>query len=364
MSIEALPRVLCVDDEPLLLAALERTLSERYDVATASSAAKALRLIENEAPFDVIMSDMRMPEMDGAQFLSRVRARWPDASRILLTGQTDLPAAAAAVNDGGIFRFLSKPCPGQQLFGAIDAGIEHSRLKRAERDLLERTLSGAVEMLTDLLDLVVPEAPRRTAFLRRCVRHALASLQWPDAWIYDMAARLSQVGAITMGDDVSSREAMTRAAEVSFRLLAKIPRIETVAEIVRYQCEPPPANASEVVTRGAALLRAGLELDAAHLSGNRANPSDILVRVQPALPRELPGVFADFAFESGASGATRAARAAELRIGDVLDEDLRTTGGVLLLSRGHQINGVTVERISRLAKSGGLREPIRVRTGG
>ena len=111
MSEPELPRILCVDDEPNLLAALERNLFGQFDVVTANGGEAGLAAIAEGPPFAAIVSDMRMPGMDGAAFLAAARARAPDSVRLLLTGQADATSAIAAINQGAIFRFLCKPCP-------------------------------------------------------------------------------------------------------------------------------------------------------------------------------------------------------------------------------------------------------------
>src|SRR5262245_17980905 len=104
------PRILCVDDEPNVLEGLALHLRRKYEMSTAANGPDALALLEREGPPEVIISDMRMPGMDGATFLSKARQLYPDTVRMLLTGQSDMASAIKAVNDGQIFRFLTKPC--------------------------------------------------------------------------------------------------------------------------------------------------------------------------------------------------------------------------------------------------------------
>jgi diguanylate cyclase (GGDEF)-like protein len=117
--------VLCVDDEPQVLEGLSLQLGRRYEVLTASSGEKALELLSSHEGVAAIVSDMRMPRMDGATFLSRARALAPSAARILLTGQADLQSAIAAVNEAQVLRFLSKPCLPPDLHAAVALGVEH-----------------------------------------------------------------------------------------------------------------------------------------------------------------------------------------------------------------------------------------------
>ena len=135
-------RVLCVDDEPNLLAGLANTLRRRFDVATARSGPEALELIARSSPFDVIVCDYRMPAMDGAEFLRRAREIAPGAVPVLLTGHATLEGAIAAVNEGRVFRILLKPCPPEILTGAIDEAVAQGRAPSIERKRFEEEIEG------------------------------------------------------------------------------------------------------------------------------------------------------------------------------------------------------------------------------
>ena len=158
MSTASQPRVLCVDDEPRVLEGLESNLAWHYDVHTAPGGIEGMEIVRSNGPFAVVISDMQMPGMDGATFLGKVRAESPDTTRILLTGYSDIDAAAAAVNKGSIFRFLNKPCGPDVLLPAVEEAAEQYRLVRGEKDLLENTLSGSIRVLTDVLSLAAPFA--------------------------------------------------------------------------------------------------------------------------------------------------------------------------------------------------------------
>jgi DNA-binding NtrC family response regulator len=136
-------RILFVDDEPAVLDGYCRLLHKEFSMLTAVGGAAGLELIEGAKtdPFAIVVSDMRMPGMDGVQFLSRVRALSPDTVRIALTGQADMQTAADCVNEGSIFRFLTKPCQKDVLGRALTSGLVQYRLVLAEKELLEKTLS-------------------------------------------------------------------------------------------------------------------------------------------------------------------------------------------------------------------------------
>lgn len=131
--------VLCVDDEPNILSALKRTLrGAGYGVLTATSGAQALQMLDEMAelqPVDVVISDMRMPGMDGAQLLEQVHARWPQLVRILLTGQSNMESTVAAINRGRILRYLSKPWNEPELLATVAEGVERQALEREKNRL-------------------------------------------------------------------------------------------------------------------------------------------------------------------------------------------------------------------------------------
>lgn len=123
-------RVLAVDDEPGILSALQRQLRKTaFELVTVGSGKEALNLLANER-FQLIISDMRMPEMDGAEFLGRVKAEWPDTVRILLTGYSEMEATVKAINDGGIFSYLSKPWEREDLLALLERAAQHYQLHR------------------------------------------------------------------------------------------------------------------------------------------------------------------------------------------------------------------------------------------
>src|ERR1700728_333096 len=131
-------RILCVDDEEHVLRGLVLHLGVRYEVFTANCGTTALERLKQGLQVAVIISDMRMPGLNGSEFLRQSREFAPDAQRILLTGQTDIAGAIAAINDGQIFRFLCKPCPSAELIGAIEAALERHRSLALEHTAIRR----------------------------------------------------------------------------------------------------------------------------------------------------------------------------------------------------------------------------------
>jgi len=152
-----LEKILLVDDEQSILDAFSRQLRKKYHMATALSGSEGMEKIAESGPFAVIISDMRMPVMDGIAFLSEVRQAAPESVRMMLTGNSDQHTAIEAINRGSIFRFLTKPCTHEDLTEAIDAGLEQYRLIAGEKELLKRIelqASLIMSMLDSIPDII------------------------------------------------------------------------------------------------------------------------------------------------------------------------------------------------------------------
>ena len=144
--------VLCVDDEPSMALASQLFLQPEYTVATASGGADALAILATQGPFAVVVSDLQMPYMNGIALLSLIREQYPDTVRILLTGNANLDHALQAVNDGHVFRFLTKPCSPATLRAAVGAGVAQHELILSDRRRAEVALRESEERYRQLFD--------------------------------------------------------------------------------------------------------------------------------------------------------------------------------------------------------------------
>lgn len=137
------PRLLLVDDEPHVLEGLALHLRRRYAIVTRTSGEAALAALREEGPFVAVVSDLRMPGIDGVSLLAAIREQAPDTSRLLLTGHGDLEAAVAAVNDAKVHRFLTKPCPPSRLAGALEEAIAETQVSRTNQELTDQVAAVA-----------------------------------------------------------------------------------------------------------------------------------------------------------------------------------------------------------------------------
>ncbi len=257
-------RVLCVDDDEAVLSGIGIYLRRQFHFYTATSGAEALELIEKEDEFSVIVSDMRMPGMNGAEFLEKVRTVSPRSTRLLLTGESNLKDAISAINDGQIFRFLTKPTPPKTLTAAIEDAHRHHQLLLAEEVLLEQTLKNSIRAITDILALANPVASGRASQIGNLVGELAALSDQTLGWEIEVAAMVSQLGSVTLDSSLAQRyyggavldeeelRQIRSIPETAAKLLESIPRLEGVLAILDTITMPP--NDAEEMPPGADLL--------------------------------------------------------------------------------------------------------------
>ena len=379
MEATAKTKILCVDDERNVLDGLALNLRRRYDVVTAQSGTEGLEIIGKDPTIAVIMSDMRMPGMDGATFLSRARQVLPDAIRILLTGQADMTSAIAAINEGQIFRFLTKPCPPPTIQATVDAAAEQNRLITVERVLLEQTLHGSIKALTDILALTNPVSFGRATRIKQLVTELATKLDLREKWQVEVAAMLSQLGYVALPAETveklyygraltdAEQKMAARAPAITEQLVRNIPRLDVVAEILEATTKPrkrpEPVSTDprkQLVDVAAQLLRIALDFDDLDTQGNSASVAlgTLRARQDRYEPRVLDALTAIRGAPGGAS-EVREVSMAVLCVGMVFVDDVKTQSGTLLVARGFEVTAGFVER-ARNFQPGTVKEPLRV----
>jgi response regulator RpfG family c-di-GMP phosphodiesterase len=366
-------KILCVDDEPYVLEGMLANLGRKYEVQTATSGAAALQLLTEDPGRAVIISDMRMPAMDGATFLAKARVLAPDAVRVLLTGQADVESAISAVNEGQIFRFLTKPCSPPNLLAAIATAVEQHQLITAQRVLLEQTLHGSIRALTEVLSLTNPTAFGRATRIKQLVSQLAEHLELRERWQVEIAAMLSQLGHITLppetaekayyGNPLTKEEQrlMDNLPSVTEQLLGGIPRLETVRGILSDYARPhrgseKPNIHHDVQYAGAQLLRIAVDFDALEAHGALALDK-ITARPEHYDPAALAALVAVRGQSS--SDSVRDVSLSQLVAGMVLAEDVKLSNGVLLAARGHEVTDRFLERMRNSGK-GALTDQYRI----
>jgi response regulator RpfG family c-di-GMP phosphodiesterase len=160
-------RILCVDDEPNILSSLRRLFRTcGYEVFTAESGIAGLKILETEQPIDLVISDMRMPEMHGARFLELVRASWPETMRLLLTGYADIGSILDSINRGEIYRYITKPWDETDIVLVVRHALERKAIEQ-ERQRLETLTQWQNEELTALNAALETKVEQRTSALKK-----------------------------------------------------------------------------------------------------------------------------------------------------------------------------------------------------
>jgi response regulator RpfG family c-di-GMP phosphodiesterase len=374
------PRILLVDDEALVLAALQRQLRARFEVTVATEPGEAMRLVASKGPYAVVVSDLRMPGMDGVTLLSGIRKLSPDTVRVLLTGYADVEAAMAAVNEGNIFRFLTKPCPTAILIRALEASVEQHRLITAERVLLEQTLRGSLKTLTEILALVNPVAFGRALRTRKLVSELAALEKVVDPWQAEIAAMLAQIGWVTLPAETTSKlyhGAALSASEQAIvdnlpalteQLLANIPRLEPVREILRYrdkhhdgQGPPHDKTCGNAIPWGARALKAVSDFDVLESQGYSVQVALDTMRARAGwYDPAMLGALEKLRGEKPRDTTVMKLPLHAVQPGMVFAQDVKTRSGLLLIARGQEVTPSLVERIENLALNSKIDDAVLV----
>jgi len=355
------PVILLVDDELRVVEGLAVNLYKDYEVLTATSGPAALVKLRERSDICVVVSDMRMPGMDGAALLQEVRQNYGTVSRILLTGEAGRDSAIAAINKGQILRFLTKPCPIESLREALAAGVTQYRLQRVERAVLQETLVGCIQALVDVLALASPLAFGRASRVQRLASAYAKTLGMEDYWQLECACLLSQIGCAGASDAAikahyeseamfnAQTELGTRTSQLALQLLDRIPRLEPVIQILdaaRWEDAALARVGGGSVGTGARILRLALDFDALTLRGYSPDEALQLLRAHPL--RYGEDHLRTFALFAGASSSTAPARVVpldEVAAGMVLLQDLRGPTGTLLLARGHVVTETLLQHV-------------------
>jgi CheY-like chemotaxis protein len=302
--------------------------------------------------------------MNGIQFLIRVKALSPPTTRILLTGNADINVATQAVNEGNIFRFLSKPCDKETLTKTLNAGVAQYRLLKTEKELLQATLQGSIRVLAEVLSVVDPASFGCAMRVHRYVEYITSKLAMQDSWQLEIAAMMSQLGCVTL--DFETIEAVHAGKEilpeqqarfdthpaVASDWIAKIPRMEPVAWMIAHQNDlstplMEEKFGSELANRiqaGAKILGAALAFDSYMQRGVSKEEAVKKIRGQY---RELDPQITHYLTEVDADEfmIARTCSVEDLAPGMILRQEVRTSAGMLMVSKGQE---VTLQLILKL----------------
>jgi response regulator RpfG family c-di-GMP phosphodiesterase len=362
--------VLMVDDDRNLLDSFRRQFHRRLNLETATSGADGVQAVRDGGPIAVVISDMQMPSMNGIEFLSQIRTIAPNTVRIMLTGNANLDVAINAVNDGNIFRFLSKPVEADQLFQVIVDGIQQYRLITTEKILLNKTLRGAVDLLADILSMLNPITFSQSSRIKRHVHTIVQSLALEDAWHYHLAAMLCQLGYISLPQELIAKVAASKELSskeqqlfnthpsIGARLLKHIPRLEIVSAMVEKQND----NVSRIdfqgrldneqkAVLGGQILKVAIGFD--QLTSQGLSEIDALLQLK-SRPQDYDPVLVE-TLDIGAKHQKLEVLTLpihELKPGLILDQPIATKSGLLLIAKGQVLSQAVLLRLLAAQESG------------
>ncbi len=366
-------RVLFVDDDRNILSSMKRHLRSEYTIETALGAHDALTLLDRGERFAVVVSDMRMPEIDGVEFLKRVAKICPLTVRVMLTGNVDQDTAVRAVNEGSVYRFVNKPCNSADFAKVLREGISQYLILSAERELLQNTLSGTIKLLTDLMSMVDPQRFEGTLNAREIIQKLCRELRIENAWELELACMLGRLGEITLPSSIQekirSQSALSQeesklareAPECAASLLQNIPRLDGVATIVRDFSAPESKQSSESVqlisiARQFAQQRTLGKSEKDSLAATRSTCCWCRAPLLDALEKVVGGTNSPSA--DGVEAIQLTVR--ELVPGHRLLSAIETSDGVLLVAPGTELTGPLITRVRNYQKLVGIKEPIQI----
>jgi len=406
--------ILFVDDEPQMLSALSRVFrSKSFNVVTANSGFEGLTLLEDHH-FDVIISDMRMPEMDGASFLAQACERSPKSRRMLLTGYSDQDSTIRAINDGHIHQYLTKPWDNQELRSKVEAEIdEKKRLQESTPDLQEyqdlkdqvASVSQELSHVSSFADMAKEELleqynttikvisnlinmrmPSSYAMSGNVVSHsvALAKLVKLDSKIINeisQAGRLYQLGKLAVEDSIVHEciDDLTPDQLKEYNghsikgadLLTPLNSLDYTAKLIRHQNENydgsglPHKLIGNKIPLGARILRLAIDyqqlIHGFHFkdplssqdalsymegfSGKKYDPE--LLKLYQKLIEHLAKTHAQTQFNDNLISLTR------LKTDQVVSRDLFNHEGMLLISKGTELDSGMIDKLKNYAKRDG-----------
>lgn len=380
-------KILFVDDDPNLLAALRRSLRNLFEFDTATSGTEALQLLRARGPYALLVVDMWMPGMSGLELLEQAKAVAPHAVPIVLTGSDDREITTAAVNKGRVFRFFAKPCPIEVLAGGLEQGLKEYQTRRSERELLNKTLDSCLTLAAEIMGLVAPQAVGRGQMLREWVSVLGDALSVSPLAELETGALMCDLGYASLpwrmheklrkGRELSERERLIlrRVPKVGHDLLSGIPQMQGVAQIVLYQGKafdgtgfPADEVAGTKIPLGARMVKMLSDRWTLELKGVTGAEAQATMERRPG--QYDPGLLADgFAcFPTtlreviGEGGVIESRPIDGLQIGDIAAADIRTRRGAVLATAGRSLTRSTIEMLRNYADLRELKPDVAVLT--
>jgi response regulator RpfG family c-di-GMP phosphodiesterase len=368
------PTVLLVDDESAILEALSLQLRRDHKVLTAESGDEALSLLAEQGPVAAVISDLRMPGMDGVELLRRVQLEYPDTTRVLHTAQSDLNAAISAINDGGVYRYLAKPVKTEELRATVQDAVTLYGRSTTERQLLDTTLKSSIQAVFGCLELASPVAFARAGRIRTLVSELCVAMQLDNLWEIEVAAMASQLGAVTIPPSVLAKldkglpcsedeQAMVdNMPNVGVQLLKGIPNLDDVLEIVRGlgpEGRTPGRPKSPLIEAAIDVVRTAMDYETLESRGMEVESAITVLECRDHAAMHVLGSLRDVkGVTQVEEKKVRGLRVVDLEVGMRVAEDIVATNGLVLIGRGMVVTSLLLDRLDNYARMIEIIEPV------
>ena len=411
--------VLFVDDEPNILRAIKRALfTMDITLLLADSGAKALDLMSKH-DVHVVISDMKMPQMSGAELLEQVAINYPETFRVVLTGYADIESTIKAVNQGKIHRYLQKPWDNQELIAVVEEGLERVKLK-AENLRLQKLTRLQNKKLRDVnasLEQVVQKRTRQIkAALNKIQKHNLAMEQVlfnvisinPDIngkfaiEVSELASKLARIARLEKEEikqvryaglicelgllGLESEDFKAPFSKLKYQqqqnylsqtkqaalILAPAHELHQVSDIIEFQFEHYNGSglynkvAKEIPTgaRILAIARDYWRLVTGRMSGIEMSPRDAKLEMKKHRNTRYDGEFLDLLLEAEdvttSNLLSTSLKASQLKAGMVLAQNLYNDSHILILPEGHVFSDATIQKLVHFEEERGKAFSIQI----
>jgi response regulator RpfG family c-di-GMP phosphodiesterase len=369
-------RVLIVDDDEQALALFRRSLRKHYHVESALTGSEAVRLLDHDDPFGVVVADLRMPEMDGLAVLRHAREIAPETVRILLSGEADVASLESAINSAAVHRFLSKACQPDELRDAVSEAVSHYQLITEEKSLLSSTVSASMRALIDIVAMATPEIFERCIEIRPLVGEIAKEMQLHNAWHCEVASLLCKLGCVAIReasvDAVFGLEqlgpyetaALQDQGHVAADLIGAIPSLSAVAEIVRHQdnayvSRDPDELAKNEIPVGSRILKAASDYVAHRI---RWNDGELALATMELTPDDYDPQIVELLVKS--EKLERRYRIEAVGVDNIpqrgfVYEPIKTETGEVVFQRGEELSLTLCQRLNGVLKTRGLQQPLK-----
>ena len=377
-------RILLVDVQGGSLAARAASLTPEREVVVSYNLAEAIALLNQLPPFAEVLCTCGSSDGDGIAFLAQALECAPKTTRILLVPHDHLDVVFEALNRDHIFAFLPDDCAPETFLHTIESAEKQYATNMAESELLEKTLNGSLQLLSEVLAMAAPKQFGRSQQLRECIHHLGTEMKAESLWELETAAMLAPLGYMTLpptllkklnaAEDLSPEEQqiITRLPDTTSKLINHLPRLERVAEMIRFQNKefngkgfPEGAVMGDQIPLGARMLKVLndlLDLEAK----KKFKPTAL------AMMKDRFGVYDPAVLEAAHTCLVTQATtpdmvgvqelsAADIKAGQLLMDNAETKDGLILLIAGSRISKLGMERLRNYSELAVLKEPLYVK---